>query len=103
LLTTFDAAGGLVLLGIGIGLSTAPAQASAMASVASARAGMAAGATSTLRYLGGVLSILMLSAILGGEHSTITAAAHETASKAFAVATLLATLSCLALPGRAMR
>jgi MFS family permease len=98
--TAFDAVGGLVLLGVGIGLSTAPAQAAAMAAIDSARSGMAAGATSTLRYLGGALSILMLSAILGGEHNTITAAAHETASIAFAVATAIATVTCLALPGR---
>jgi EmrB/QacA subfamily drug resistance transporter len=96
----FDAAPALVLMGIGIGLSGAPSQASAMASVPAARAGMAAGATSTMRYLGGVLSILMLSAILGSAHGTVSIAAHETAGTAFAIAAALATLASLALPGR---
>ena len=55
--TPRDAAPALAILGIGIGLSGAPLQAAAMASATAKEAGMAAGATSTMRYVGGVLSI----------------------------------------------
>jgi MFS family permease len=95
-----DATGPLVLLGFGIGLSSAPAQASALSSVSSERSGMAAGATSTMRYLGGVLSVLMLSAILGGPRGANGIDAYETATRAFAIAAALATAACFALPGR---
>jgi MFS family permease len=95
-----DATFPLVVLGFGIGLSSAPAQASAMSSVSSERSGMAAGATSTMRYLGGVISVLMLSAILGGAGGASHVDAYETAIRAFAVAAALAAATCLALPGR---
>jgi MFS family permease len=45
----------LVLMGAGIGLATGPAQAAALAAVRSSQAGAAAGALSTMRYLGGVV------------------------------------------------
>jgi EmrB/QacA subfamily drug resistance transporter len=95
-----DAARPLVLLGIGIGLSSAPAQSSAMSSVSIERSGMAAGATSTMRYLGGVLSVLMLGTLLGGARGAADLAGQQTAGTAFAVAAALATVMCLALPGR---
>jgi MFS family permease len=98
--TPRDAAPALAVLGIGIGLSGAPLQAAAMASATAKEAGMAAGATSTMRYVGGVLSILFLSAILGEGHSA-SVAAHEAAIRMFTVGAVLATLSCFLLPGRA--
>jgi MFS family permease len=45
----------LALLGAGIGFATSPSQASAMSAVPRASAGVAAGALSTMRYIGGVL------------------------------------------------
>ena len=45
----------LVLMGAGVGLATGPAQAAAMSAARSAQAGTAAGALSTMRYLGGVV------------------------------------------------
>lgn len=45
----------LVLMGAGVGLATSPAQAAALAAVRSSQAGIAAGALSTMRYLGGVV------------------------------------------------
>jgi MFS family permease len=92
-----DAAGALLLLGIGIGLSTAPSQAAAMASVGPERSGMAAGMSSMLRYLGGVLSILVLGTVLGPGAPTV--ANHESAIGVFAVALALAGLASLGLPG----
>ncbi|HEX7672307.1 MAG TPA: MFS transporter, partial [Polyangiaceae bacterium] len=96
--TPKDAAPALIVLGIGIGLSGAPLQAAAMASVGVKEAGMAAGATSTMRYVGGVLSILCLSAILGGRAGTI--AAHVAAIRMFTAGAVVATFVCFLLPGR---
>lgn len=100
--TPRDATAALGLLGVGLGLSGAPLQAAAMSSVSVKEAGMAAGATSTMRYVGGVLSILSLSAILGEGHAA-SVAAHETAILMFTVGGVMATLVCFALPGRAAR
>jgi MFS family permease len=97
--TPSDAAPALIVLGIGIGLSGAPLQAAAMASVSAKEAGMAAGATSTMRYVGGVLSILFLSAILGAGRAGIIAA-HEAAIRMFTVGAVVATLTCFLLPGK---
>ena len=88
----------LFLAGMGIGLLNAPSQAAAMAAVPSSKAGMAAGGSSTLRYLGGTLTILMLSALLGGPAGQ-SPSGHEAATTAFAIAALLAALATLALPG----
>ena len=74
--TPFDAAPGLLLCGIGLGLCTAPAQASSMSSVPRERAGMAAGTSSTMRYLGGIASILVLGLVLGN-NDLVSAARHE--------------------------
>ena len=93
-----DALYPLMLVGVGLGLGTAPAQTAAMMAVGVEQAGMAAGATSTMRYLGRVVSILMLSGILGGA-GAMQIAAHESAVTAFATASGLAVLMCLALPG----
>ncbi len=92
-----DAIPALVLLGIGLGLSGAPAQTSALTSVSGERSGMAAGATSTLRYLGSVVSVLTLGALLGGDQmADVTAHAHTI--DVFCIGYVLASLGCLALP-----
>jgi MFS family permease len=64
-----DAAPALLLLGAGLGLASAPAQSSAMAAVSPAKAGMAAGLSSTLRYLGGIATIAVQAALLAGDGS----------------------------------
>ncbi|HYE90942.1 MAG TPA: MFS transporter, partial [Terriglobales bacterium] len=45
----------LILLGVGIGVSTSPSQAAALSAIDSSQAGVASGALSTMRYVGGVL------------------------------------------------
>jgi MFS family permease len=50
----------LALLGIGLGLCGPAAQTASLSAVASARSGMAAGVSSTMRYLGGVAGIAFL-------------------------------------------
>jgi MFS family permease len=64
LATPSDAVPGLVLMGAGIGLSSAPSQAAAMAGSTRANSGMAAGLLSTMRYLGGVVGIALLGALM---------------------------------------
>jgi MFS family permease len=94
--TPRDAIPALVVLGAGLGLSNAPSQASAMGAVSAAESGMAAGATSTLRYVGGVASILVLGAILGAHGATIEA--HEAAIRIGLLASGLAVLLTFLLP-----
>jgi hypothetical protein len=64
LATPSDAVPGLVFIGAGVGLSSAPSQAAAMAGSTRANSGMAAGLLSTLRYLGGVVGIALLGALM---------------------------------------
>ncbi len=56
--------GALVLLGLGLGLSTSPSQAAALSAVPREKAGMASGAMSTMRYLGGVAGSAIIAALL---------------------------------------
>ncbi|HVU00756.1 MAG TPA: MFS transporter [Polyangiaceae bacterium] len=97
--TPKDAAPALLLLGVGLGLSGAPFQATAMTSVSAARSGMAAGGTSTMRYAGGVVSILLLGVVLGeGGHATIEN--HLAAVRVFLVGGVLSAITAALLPGR---
>jgi MFS family permease len=50
----------LALLGVGLGLCGPAAQTASLSAVSSARSGMAAGVSSTMRYLGGVTGIAFL-------------------------------------------
>jgi hypothetical protein len=94
-----DALIGLVLMGAGLGLTSAPSQAAAMSAVGRDNAGMAGGAVSTARYIGGVIGISTLGYLLGGEQTGIDA--HGAAAVVYMAALVLAALSALALPGKA--
>jgi MFS family permease len=50
----------LALLGVGIGLANPAAQTASMAGIARSDSGMAAGISSTMRYLGGIVGIAIL-------------------------------------------
>ena len=89
---------GLMLVGAGLGLSSAPSQAAAMSAVNRANAGMAGGAVSTARYIGGVIGITTLGYLLAGDQPG--ADAHSAAAAVYSVALILAAISALALPGR---
>ena len=93
-----DALIGLVLMGTGLGLSSAPSQAAAMSEVGRSDAGMAGGAVSTARYIGGVIGISALGYLLGGEQVGVDA--HGAATTVYSVALVLAAISALALPGK---
>jgi EmrB/QacA subfamily drug resistance transporter len=92
---------GLVLLGLGLGLASAPAQAAAMSAVPREQSGMAAGLTSTLRYLGGIAGLAILGGIQTDQHdAAIVLSEHHTALCVFGVALLAAAGCAAALPGR---
>jgi MFS family permease len=88
---------GLILMGIGIGLSSAPAQAASMSAVSRTEAGMAGGAISTARYIGGVIGISALGYVLG---SGLGVSSHTRAASVYGLALGVATVSALLLPGR---
>lgn len=88
---------GLVLMGTGLGLSSAPSQAAAMAAAQRESAGMAAGALSTMRYVGGVIGI----AVLGAQIADATnIAAHQSTVFVYAAALVAALALAGLLPGR---
>ena len=92
-----DALPGLILVGAGLGLATSPSQSAAMSAVDRSQAGMAGGALSTSRYLGGVLGISVLGALLA---SNAGVASHRGALVCYEVALTLAALAALLLPGK---
>ena len=102
-LADFDTPAGallpLLVFGIGMGLCSAPAQTSCMAAVKPAQAGMAAGASSTARYLGGIATILVLGAVLGSSASA-TVGQHEVMQWLFAGAVLISVGAGFYLPGQ---
>jgi MFS family permease len=70
----------LLLIGAGIGLAAPAAQAAALDSIPAGQSGMAAGALSSVRYLGGVVGIAILGVVLGDAGPTDAFAslkAHE--------------------------
>ena len=93
---------GMVLLGVGLGLSSAPCQAASMSSVDRSNAGMAGGAISTGRYIGGVIGISTLGFVLGrsGDGGLNAIAAHTSAMGVYVAAMVLATICALILPSR---
>lgn len=95
-----DAMGWLFLAGAGLGLSSAPAQSSAMASIPGERAGMAAGLSSTVRYLGGIATIVVQAIVLGGGDATVTLAEHRAMIVLYAASALLALGAATLLPRR---
>jgi MFS family permease len=92
----------LGLLGAGLGLSAPAAQSAAMSSVLPSQSGMAAGVSSTMRYLGAVAGVALLGRVLNLDGSRAHVLAdHRSLLAVFAV-TLFASLVCAAaLPRRA--
>jgi len=93
-----DALAGLVLVGAGLGLATSPSQSAAMSVIDHRKAGMAAGAMSTSRYLGGIVGISALGALLAGNPGI---ASHSHAVACYEVALAASAIAALVLPGRA--
>jgi len=96
-----DAVPALVLLGAGLGLTSAPSQSASMSDVPREKSGMAAGLTSTMRYLGGVAGLSVLGFVLTETPSReVVMHEHTTAVIVFCVALVVAFGCALVLPGR---
>jgi MFS family permease len=98
-----DALPALILIGCGLGLASAPGQVAALSAVAAAQSGVAGGALSMCRYLGGIAGIGALGLIL---RDTSTAdlggvlAAHQRTVWIYYGVTLLALIPAALLPAR---
>ncbi len=91
----------LAVIGVGLGLATPAAQSASMSAIRADLAGMAAGIGSTMRYLGGIVGVAIMSLLLD-THGTRGEVVdeHRTLMLVFGGA-VLAGLACAALlPGR---
>jgi MFS family permease len=84
----------LVLMGAGIGISTSPSQAAAMSAIAGSQAGVASGALSTMRYVGGVIGGGLVALIAGA------GMLHDARMYVFPAVLFLSAIVALGLPGR---
>jgi EmrB/QacA subfamily drug resistance transporter len=91
----------LAILGAGLGLATPAAQSASITAAPADQAGMAAGIGSTMRYLGGLTGISIMSMLLDvtGTPATVVSE-HRTLMMAFAGVLLLGLLCAAFLPGR---
>jgi MFS family permease len=91
----------LVLLGIGLGLTGPAAQSASMSAVAWGLAGMAAGIGATMRYLGGIVGVAVMSVLLDvrGTRAEVISD-HRTLMTVFAVVLVVALACAALLPGR---
>ncbi len=91
----------LVLMGIGIGLTSPAAQSASMSAIEPDQAGMAAGIGSTMRYLGGIIGVAVLSLLLDvhGTRADVVAE-HRVLTVVFAGALVLGAVCAALLPGR---
>ncbi len=91
----------LVLLGIGLGLTAPAAQSASMSAVARGLAGTAAGIGATMRYLGGIVGVAVMSVLLdvNGTRAEVISD-HRTVMAAFAVVLVVALACAALLPGR---
>jgi EmrB/QacA subfamily drug resistance transporter len=97
-----DATLPLLFVGLGLGLCSAPAQAAALSAVPKEKSGMAAGLTSTLRYVGGMAGLSTLGLLLSDAPArAIAVQEHARAVSVFCLALAAAALCALSLPGRA--
>jgi EmrB/QacA subfamily drug resistance transporter len=84
----------LVVMGTGIGIGTSPSQAAAMSAVEASEAGVASGALSTMRYVGGVIGSGLVALIASG------GLASDARLMIFPAVLLLSAFAALLLPGR---
>lgn len=82
----------LILMGAGIGIATSPSQAAAMSAVDASQAGVASGALSTMRYLGGVTGSGLVALIAG------SGAARDPRLMVFPAVLLASAVAALLLP-----
>jgi MFS family permease len=92
----------LALLGVGLGLCGPAAQTASLSAIASSRSGMAAGVSSTMRYLGGVVGIAFLGRALDldGTRADVLGEHHHVV-EVFLGVLVLGLLCATRLPGAA--
>jgi nitrate/nitrite transporter NarK len=98
-----EAVPALILIGAGLGLAAAPAQSSAISAIPRDQSGMAAGAISTMRYVGGIVGIGALGLLLretGAGADEAAAAAQVRALWLSCAVTLVAVVPAAWLPAR---
>jgi MFS family permease len=86
----------LMALGLGLGLTTPAANAALMAVAKPSESGMASGASSTVRYLGGIAGVATVSAMVANESLL---AAHQHSALLFAMALAMALALAWLIPG----
>jgi len=84
----------LILLGAGIGVSTSPSQAAALSAIDASQAGVASGALSTMRYVGGVIGSGLVALLAAN------AAANDPRLLVFPAVLFASALVALLLPRR---
>jgi MFS family permease len=91
----------LGLLGVGLGLATPAAQSASITAAPGDQAGMAAGIGSTMRYLGGLAGVALMSLLLdvGGSRADVVRE-HRTLMVVFVGALLVGLVCAALLPGR---
>ena len=91
----------LALLGAGLGLATPAAQSASTSAIPADHAGMAAGVGSTMRYLGGLTGVAVMSVLLdvSGTRAAVVSE-HRTLMTVFAGALLIGLVCAALLPGR---
>jgi EmrB/QacA subfamily drug resistance transporter len=99
LTTSFQIAAPLALLGVGLGLTTPAAQSASISAAPGEQAGMAAGIGSTMRYLGGLVGVAVMSLLLdvSGSRSDVVGE-HRTLMVVFGGALLVGLLCAAMLP-----
>ncbi len=97
LASSSDVIPGLVLLGAGMGLASPAAQTSALNAVRADQSGMAAGVSSTARYLGGAVGVAVVATLLADGDML---SRHRLGASLFAGAMCLSALASLGLPRR---
>lgn len=94
----------LVLLGFGLSVANAPAQSAAMSAVPRSESGMAAGITSTLRFVGGIAGVTALGMVVSDtEDKAAFLAEHQRSLVVVAVAFVAALAAAFVLPGKRVR
>jgi EmrB/QacA subfamily drug resistance transporter len=87
----------IVLMGIGIGIATSPSQAAALSAIPAAQAGVASGALSTMRYVGGVVGSGLVALLVAG------GLAHDVRLIVFPAVLFASAVVALFLPGKSAR
>lgn len=87
-------------LGLGLGFVGGPAQAAALSAISSGRSGVASGVLSTMRYLGGIIGVSIISVLLDGGGEAKLSAGHRECLWIYFAAHVLAIGVGLLLPGR---